>query len=813
MKIKLTNIIIFLLIATANKNAICSSPVIEVCPDCKYQKIIGWGISASIPEYADDNLIEDAIDLLVNELGLNRLRLDFLSGNRATSRAWEWYNDNGDPEFINFNAFSTDDLKKYLKRFVIPFKEAVESKGQKLNITLRPTFYNSGSSGRVPIWLLFSPAEYCEFIISKILFLKDSFDINTDYIAIINEPGNNNPFNLSVIKDISKHLVQKFNELNINAKIQFPETYSPSIAWDYLLHSEDDEEFHESIGLISYHSYNPSLTYLQNIFNFADYYNKPTAQTEYFFANTDNLYNDLTIANTSIWDFYFSYSVLNWNISNVTPNSAFWNFRQFIKYAPPGSNKISSFSTDTLIKPISFRMNDDYSLMLINKGDSTDIIVKGLPKGSYAVNYSIGGVHFTKGIFNIEDKFNLMLEAHSITTIYTYHNQNLPPVINYCSPNKNFLTVMDTQLILTVTAVDPELDSIIYKWSVISQPPNSNISIKNPENPVIEIDDIKIAGEYRFKITASDGFNEVEQQTRVHYFNKNNPPQIFDVHNRLPVQITLPIDSTELRASVWDIESDTIFVRWSLISSPNNSQPILNTPNRTRCVVRNLSESGIYKYKFTAYDNYDSSDSFLEVPVYPVNQAPVIRYIFASDTIIDSDIATTNLYSDAYDPDNDTITHWWAIASAPYFAKPIFDTPSKNSTVVRNLTIPGEYKFVLRVIDRTLMATDTISINVQKSSSLYDYYEVNSHPKVFPNPFIDDVSIIIPIQYPVMALIRIINTKGQAIKIFKQSYLDSDNNTIFWDGFDNNGNQCPSGLYLCVVNDGFNVHIVKILKY
>ncbi len=791
------------------------NPVIQICSDCYQQKIIAWGCSVSFPEYADDILINDAINLLVNELGLNRLRIDFLSGNRSNYRAWEWENDNADPNSINFQAFSTDDFSKYLSKFALPFIDEVQKSGKTFNLTLRPSFFNSGSSGRVPIWLFYSPAEYSEFLISKILFLKDSFDINVDYISILNEPGNNNPFNLKTIKDITKYLKNELIRYGLNTKIQFPETYSSYSAWDYLLQSEDDEEFLELIDLISYHGYNPSNTYLKNIFNFADYYNKPIAQTEYFFANTDNLFYDLNIAGVSIWDLYSTYSVLNWNISSVSPNPAFWAFRQFFKFIPPGSIRIFANSNDTLIQPIAFRRNDDYTLIIINKGDSNVISIIGLPPGDYAVNYTQTGIHFTKGIFRVVSDIELKLEPNSITTIYTYKHQNLPPVITNFTSSKNYLSSKDTSLILTVSAVDPELDSISYKWSIVSQPDQSNTKLIHPENPVVEIENIKLPGEYKFQVNVSDGLNIVERILRIYNFDKNNPPIIYDVHNRLPVQITLPVDSTELRASAWDIDSDSVFVNWFLVSAPNGAEPVLLTPTRSRCVVKNLSLPGVYKFKFSAYDRNDTSHSYLTVPVYPLNNPPVIRYLSASDTIITTETATTMLYSDTFDPDNDIITLWWTVADLPYFAKPIIDFPTKNYTLVRNLTVPGEYKFVLRAIDRSKVTADTIRIFVEKSSAISQSYDdVNfKSPLVYPNPFSNSVSISLPKSNKKVINLEIINSNGQIVRKFQNIHTNESNFIINWNGANSDGYQCPSGLYFCIIYDGFSAKATKIIKY
>ena len=46
---------------------------------------------------------------------------------------------------------------------VIPFKRAVEANGEPFNIYVSPSFFNGGSSGAAPSWLLNNPGEYADY--------------------------------------------------------------------------------------------------------------------------------------------------------------------------------------------------------------------------------------------------------------------------------------------------------------------------------------------------------------------------------------------------------------------------------------------------------------------------------------------------------------------------------------------------------------------------------------------------------------------------------------------------------------------------
>jgi flagellar hook assembly protein FlgD len=54
-------------------------------------------------------------------------------------------------------------------------------------------------------------------------------------------------------------------------------------------------------------------------------------------------------------------------------------------------------------------------------------------------------------------------------------------------------------------------------------------------------------------------------------------------------------------------------------------------------------------------------------------------------------------------------------------------------------------------------------------------------------------------------LLRIFNSKGQIIRTLVNEYFSSGNHSITWNGFDENNNQVPSGVYFYqLVTDEFS---------
>jgi hypothetical protein len=200
-----------------------STVTVTLDPSVEHQTVLGWGASSWSPPWTTAELREEVIREAVNDLGLTRLRLEGPSGNRSNDRRWEWLNDNGDPENIDWTAFNTARLDERTTETVTPYKEQVEANGESFNCYVSPSLFDGGSSGESPPWLLHNPGEYAEFAAAFPLRLKNVHGIEADYYCILNEAGNNNPFTAAVVGRMIKALGPRLEALRLRTKIQFPE--------------------------------------------------------------------------------------------------------------------------------------------------------------------------------------------------------------------------------------------------------------------------------------------------------------------------------------------------------------------------------------------------------------------------------------------------------------------------------------------------------------------------------------------------------------------------------------------------------------
>jgi hypothetical protein len=90
-----------------------------------------------------------------------------------------------------------------------------------------------------------------------------------------------------------------------------------------------------------------------------------------------------------------------------------------------------------------------------------------------------------------------------------------------------------------------------------------------------------------------------------------------DVHNRIPVWVTVKDGGTLLRAGAWDIEKDPVTYRWSIASQPAGAAAALETPEKQACKVTGMTTPGDYVFRLDLSDPTHTVSVEHTVPVYP----------------------------------------------------------------------------------------------------------------------------------------------------------------------------------------------------
>lgn len=698
---------VLMLLATAAGKA----AEVKIDRAVRFQTILGWSVNPWQPwitPWQRDRLLDEA----VNELGLTRIRFGPQNGSRHGQRMWEPENDDGDPDHINGTEFGTEQVDRYVERWIKPFKQRVEANGDTFELWISPSFFDGGSTGRVPEWLLRSPGEYAEYATAFLLYLKNKHGIEADHYVICNEPSNKNSFQPHVVGRMIRTLGPRLKTLGLKTRIQFPDGVSAMTSWRFITALKDDEEVWPHVAMLSYHLYgrNDERTKIRD---FAWARGLPTGQTEYANQNTEILYDDLTLGGTSYWSIYGWGGLLSINHDGASFKrmGQYWPLRQVMHYVRPGAVRIEATSDDPSLRALAFEHRGKTTVVLLNNLKASadrDVTIVGLRPGRHGVCRAQWRPYQELGVRTVavDGKLTLSAVKGSVVTVYPHPGGNLPPTVTGFEAEPTFLTAPAARVVLAASATDPEKDPLNFKWQVKSQPAGAEATLVKPDSDTTSATGLIVPGDYIFTVAVSDPTHTVKRDMKVIVFTRNEPPEILDLHNRIPITVTLPESKTLLHAWPYDLEKDRLAFEWKLMKQPAGANAKLELPEGakkggTARVASGMTVAGQYVFRFEVTDGHNTVHKDHTVAVHPENRAPHIIRVAVEPETLTPPATTAKLTAEAADPDGDTITHWWSTKKAPKGARPVFLAPGQASTRVTGLVVPGDYVFTATVVDRT----------------------------------------------------------------------------------------------------------------
>lgn len=446
---------------------------VTVDPSVSYQTMVGWeavaqvgqiieadsvtnrsNINAAFPNYKNQ-----LFDSAVNDLGLNRLRLELRSGlentvdysERYTNgqinfndwkvRRYEIINDNNDPQVINPNGFKFFELDFNVENVVIPIRQRLAARGEKLYLNL--TYVDFGPSA---FEHKNAPEEYAEFVLAAFLHLRDKYGFTPDALEMILEPDTNADWNAS---QIGNCMVAAGKRLRANGF--YPDIVAPSCTSMFNSLNMFDQ-FIQIPGVtnylaeISYHRYGGATdTALQGFASRGAQYKIDTSHLELIGANQNDLYSDLTIANVSSWQqfalayplggnddgsVYYDINDSNPNNPSIVMESRTKLLRQYFKFIRNGALRIKATSNSGTFGPAVFVNTDGKFVAVVKAFAGGSITLEGLPAGTYGINYSTPSqynVDATDATINTGQALNTSIPRDGVITIY---GKSTPAVVS-----------------------------------------------------------------------------------------------------------------------------------------------------------------------------------------------------------------------------------------------------------------------------------------------------------------------------------------------------------------------------------------------
>lgn len=403
-----------------------SSAVIEIDPSRTFQTMTGWEVSAHLWEgNKDSNRFDDSwrplqdeiFDRLINEMGVNRIRIEIRSGAENPVNYWaqfqngeisykdleshyyEKINDNDDPHVINPSGFQFAELDFEIENILLPMLERLQANGEKLYINLCYVDFRWGEL-QGTLKHAKDRDEYAELIFAAFKHMKDKYGLTPDALEVILEPDNTNTWRG---REIGRGAVAAVKRLN--AAGYFPDVIAPSTSYtrnaapyfDKMIRVKGMKDI---LTTLSYHRYDnwKSNSLLPGIASRVRKRHIRSAMLELVFGGVDELYHDLVDGQVSAWQqwaiatnrgkkngYYYTADLSDPEhpVLRMTPKAR--RLAQYFHFVRMGAVRIGAITDSAFAGPVAFKNPDGSHIVIVRTTQATDLVIKGMPSGRYGV--------------------------------------------------------------------------------------------------------------------------------------------------------------------------------------------------------------------------------------------------------------------------------------------------------------------------------------------------------------------------------------------------------------------------------------------
>jgi len=388
---------------------------ITVEPGTTFQTITGWEATAWVAEPSDPALphYRDALyDALVNDIGINRLRLEVRSGVENSQDNWSAHetgtiayqtwrsrryatvNDNADPHTINWERFHFSEMDWAIEHIVNPLRERWQDRQGKLYVNVNYVAFTSQITDGT--YLHNDPAEYAEFVLATYLHIQEKYGWVPDAWEVLLEPDNVSQWNGRLLGEAIVAAGQRLEAHGFTPVFVAPSNTNMGNAVVYFDRMLEVPSVLSYLREFSYHRYGGvSQANLQAISARARQHGLNTSMLEWWTnGNTyHTLHEDLKIGNNSAWQQavvrgFFDINDENPQNPSFSINAKTRFTRQYFKFIRAGAVRIGSASRNPVLDPLAF-VNADGAYVVVVKAESGDnFSIGGLAPGTYGITYT-----------------------------------------------------------------------------------------------------------------------------------------------------------------------------------------------------------------------------------------------------------------------------------------------------------------------------------------------------------------------------------------------------------------------------------------
>lgn len=399
-------------------------PRIAVDPSRSYQTMTGWEAVAQAGQEASPAWAayrDQLLDLAVDDLGIDRLRVHARSGIEHTRDTWSeaqaglldtaavrairfaTVNDNNDPFRIDERGFHWSSLDNQIEELMLPMQERLERRGRRLFLNVNYHAFTS-TIGAGFQYHHGNAEEYAEFVQASYLHLQQKYGITPDGWEIQLEPDNSRQWTAGFMRQAMIAAGNRLAGMGITPKFTAPSTTNMGNAVSYAdtIARGGRPRFWTEL---SYHRYSGvSEANLRGIANRASQWGMTTAMLEKIGSTYETLHEDLKVGQNSSWEqFTLAYPSRNNNddgaqyyvIDDRDPRAprirlgsrtAF--LRQYFRYIRAGALRIEATTTGSTADPVAFINPDGSYVVVVKAASGTSFTIENLPAGTYEATYT-----------------------------------------------------------------------------------------------------------------------------------------------------------------------------------------------------------------------------------------------------------------------------------------------------------------------------------------------------------------------------------------------------------------------------------------
>ncbi|HEX6125589.1 MAG TPA: hypothetical protein VFZ23_09490 [Pyrinomonadaceae bacterium] len=391
--------------------------VITIDPAQHYQTMSAWEATAQAgQEFASYEKYRDKLAFdAVNELGINRLRVEVRSGSENSvdygemhrageitdsefrKKRYEIINDNEDPFQTDRSRFHFGELDRTIDALVLPMKKLLSDRNETLFVNLNYVDFGSSDFEHKN-----DPEEYAEFILAAFLHMKEKYGFVPDYVEVVLEPDTDSAqWSARQVANALAATATRLKGNGFEPAFIAPSTTNAKNALTYIDEIAAVPEAIEAIEEFSYHRYSGvTENVLRGMSERAVRYGKRTSMLEWIGADHNTLHDDLKIANVSSWQQYTlaysgsdegdSYYKVDPEESDPAPKAGRRTrfLSQYFRYVRTGAVRVAASTTNAELDPVAFRnLNGSFTVVILAASRGT-AAVSGLPAGRCSASYT-----------------------------------------------------------------------------------------------------------------------------------------------------------------------------------------------------------------------------------------------------------------------------------------------------------------------------------------------------------------------------------------------------------------------------------------